>query len=147
MRITAATFFSDNTRYKVEYDETDETNHKLVLKKVETPTPGHTHSYNEKTWKMDATYHWHECTASDCTDKPGSIKDKAEHVYENATDTTCKVCGYKRTVTTDPILVTKITLSPASQKLKVGQTQAMTVVIEPQTATKSVFYGNGKYNR
>ena len=38
--------------------------------------------------------------------------------------------------TTPPILVTKITLSPASPKLKVGQTQAMTVVIEPQTATK-----------
>ena len=37
--------------------------------------------------------------------------------------------------TTKPIPVTKITLSPASPKLKVGQTQAMTVVIEPQTAT------------
>ena len=89
-------FSSDNTQYVVKYDKP---NSQLVLAKVETPTPDHAHSYNEKTWKMDATYHWHECTASDCTDKPGSIKDRAEHVYENASDTTCKVCGYVRTVT------------------------------------------------
>ena len=128
-------FFSDDTQYKVEYDKTDEANHKLVLKMVKTPTPGHTHSYNEKTWKMDGTYHWHECTASDCTDKPGSIKDKAEHVYENATDTTCKVCGYKRTVTTDPILVTKITLNTTTAALKVGETTTLTATVKPDNAT------------
>lgn len=37
--------------------------------------------------------------------------------------------------TTENIPVTKITLSPASPVLTVGQTQAMTVVIEPRTAT------------
>ena len=124
-------FFSDDETREVKYE-----NSQLVLKKKATQPSEHTHSYNENTWGKSATHHWHECTASDCTDKIGSIKDKAEHVYENNTDTTCNVCGYVRTVTTDPILVTKITLSPASPKLKVGQTQAMTVVIEPQTATK-----------
>ena len=124
-------FFSDDETREVKYE-----NKQLVLKKKATQPSEHTHSYNENTWGKNATHHWHECTASDCTDKTGSIKDKAEHVYENNTDTTCNVCGYVRTVTTDPILVTKITLSPASPKLKVGQTQAMTVVIEPQTATK-----------
>lgn len=124
-------FFSDDETREVKYE-----NSQLVLKKKATQPSEHTHSYNENTWGKNATHHWHECTASDCTDKTGSIKDKAEHVYENNTDTTCNVCGYVRTVTTDPILVTKITLSPASPKLKVGQTQAMTVVIEPQTATK-----------
>ena len=124
-------FSSDDETREVKYE-----NKQLVLKKKATQPSEHTHSYNENTWGKNATHHWHECTASDCTDKTGSIKDKAEHVYENNTDTTCNVCGYVRTVTTDPILVTKITLSPASPKLKVGQTQAMTVVIEPQTATK-----------
>ena len=124
-------FSSDDKMREVKYE-----NKQLVLKKKATQPSEHTHSYNENTWGKNATHHWHECTASDCTDKTGSIKDKAEHVYENNTDTTCNVCGYVRTVTTDPILVTKITLSPASPKLKVGQTQAMTVVIEPQTATK-----------
>ena len=124
-------FSSDDETREVKYE-----NKQLVLKNKETQPSEHTHSYNENTWGKNATHHWHECTASDCTDKTGSIKDKAEHVYENNTDTTCNVCGYVRTVTTDPILVTKITLSPASPKLKVGQTQAMTVVIEPQTATK-----------
>ena len=124
-------FSSDDETREVKYE-----NKQLVLKKKATQPSEHTHSYNENTWGKNATHHWYECTASDCTDKTGSIKDKAEHVYENNTDTTCNVCGYVRTVTTDPILVTKITLSPASPKLKVGQTQAMTVVIEPQTATK-----------
>ena len=124
-------FSSDDETREVKYE-----NKQLVLKKKATQPSEHTHSYNENTWGKNATHHWHECTASDCTDKTGSIKDKAEHVYENNTHTTCNVCGYVRTVTTDPILVTKITLSPASPKLKVGQTQAMTVVIEPQTATK-----------
>ena len=124
-------FSSDDETREVKYE-----NKQLVLKKKATQPSEHTHSYNENTWGKNATHHWHECTASDCTDKTGSIKDKAEHVYENNTDTTCNVCGYVRTVTTNPILVTKITLSPASPKLKVGQTQAMTVVIEPQTATK-----------
>ena len=37
-------FFSDNTQYKVEYDKTDETNHKLVLaKKSGGTTAGHKH--------------------------------------------------------------------------------------------------------
>ena len=124
-------FSSDDETREVKYE-----NKQPVLKKQATQPSAHPHSYNANTWGKNATHHWHECTASDCTDKTGSIKDKAEHVYENNTDTTCNVCGYVRTVTTDPILVTKITLSPASPKLKVGQTQAMTVVIEPQTATK-----------
>ncbi|WP_287683415.1 X2-like carbohydrate binding domain-containing protein, partial [Bacteroides sp.] len=34
-----------------------------------------------------------------CTDKAGSVKDKAGHVYDDAADTTCNVCGYIRTVT------------------------------------------------
>mgnify|MGYP002569793182 CR=1 FL=1 len=96
--------------------------------------PAHEHSYGD--WSKDGTNHWHECTDADCPEQSESIKDKAAHIYDDDADTTCNVCGYVRTVTTDPILVTKITLSPARPKLKVGQTQAMTVVIEPQTATK-----------
>ena len=42
-------------------------------------------------WKTDQTNHWHECA---CGDKA----DRANHVYDNATDTTCNICGYKRTV-------------------------------------------------
>ena len=57
----------------------------------------HTHTYG--AWSNDDTDHWQECTDASCTDKAGSIKDKAGHVYDDATDTTCNVCGYVRTVT------------------------------------------------
>ena len=57
----------------------------------------HTHTYG--AWSSDDTDHWHECTDAACTDKAGSIKDKAAHVYDDDADTTCNVCGYVRTVT------------------------------------------------
>lgn len=57
----------------------------------------HTHTYG--AWSNDDADHWHECTDASCTDKAGSVKDKAGHVYDDAADTTCNVCGYIRTVT------------------------------------------------
>ena len=60
--------------------------------KTTTFTVTVTHS-NETEWSQDETYHWHACSA--CGDKT----DYAEHVYDNACDTTCNVCGYTRTIT------------------------------------------------
>ena len=57
----------------------------------------HTHTYG--AWSNDDADHWQECTDASCTDKAGSVKDKAGHVYDDAADTTCNVCGYVRTVT------------------------------------------------
>ena len=59
----------------------------------------HTHAY-DGTWKRDESKHWHECTNSACPDKLGSVTDSAAHVYYNDADTTCKICGYVRTVHT-----------------------------------------------
>lgn len=59
----------------------------------------HTHAY-DGTWKQDESKHWHECTNSACPDKPGSVTDSAAHAYYNDADTTCKICGYVRTVHT-----------------------------------------------
>ena len=59
----------------------------------------HTHAYYG-TWKKDESKHWHECTNAACPDKPGSVMDSAPHAYYNAADTTCKICGYVRTVHT-----------------------------------------------
>lgn len=66
------------------------------VRTVTPPAPVHTHTYG--AWSNDDTDHWHECTDAACTDKAGSIKDKAAHVYDDV-DTTCNVCGYIRTVT------------------------------------------------
>ena len=67
------------------------------VRTVTPPAPVHTHTYG--AWSSDDADHWHECTDASCTDKAGSVKDKAGHVYDDAADTTCNVCGYVRTVT------------------------------------------------
>ena len=67
------------------------------VRTVTPPAPVHTHTYG--AWSNDDTDHWQECTDASCTDKAGSIKDKAGHVYDDAADTTCNVCGYVRKVT------------------------------------------------
>ena len=59
--------------------------------------PVHEHTYSN--WSKDDTNHWHECTDDGCPEKPESVKNKAAHVYTDDTDTTCDVCGYKRTIT------------------------------------------------
>lgn len=58
----------------------------------------HEHSYGD-TYGYDANSHWYYCDV--CRHK----KDVAEHVYANAYDLTCEICGYERTIE-----VTSITL-------------------------------------
>ena len=77
-------------------DDTDTTCNVCGYERTVTP-PTHEHSYGD--WSKDGTSHWHECTDDDCPDRNESIKDKAAHVYDDDTDTTCNVCGYERTVT------------------------------------------------
>ena len=52
----------------------------------------HEHEY-DTAWQSDETSHWHVCTGKDCAE----IADKADHVYDNACDATCNVCGATRT--------------------------------------------------
>ena len=77
-------------------DDADTTCNVCDYVRTVTP-PAHEHTYGD--WSKDETNHWHECTEADCTDKPGSIKDKATHNYDDDADTTCNTCGYERTVT------------------------------------------------
>ena len=87
--------------YRVSYK--DDKNHRynipaeIRINEGTGPVPSHTHTYG--AWVSDDTNHWHECTDASCTDKAGSIKDKAVHVYDNDADTTCNICGYVRTIT------------------------------------------------
>ncbi len=64
---------------------------------IEATYKPHSHTYGG--WSKDSANHWHECTdPASCTDRAGSVKDKASHVYSDAADATCNVCGYVRTV-------------------------------------------------
>ena len=127
----AAKFKIDETGYEVSVDPKD--NKQLVLKMKDIQPPTHSHTYDN--WSKDDTHHWHECTARVCTDRPGSIKDRAEHVYDSGADANCNVCGYVRTVTTDPVHVTKITLDPTTATLKVGETTTLNATVKPDNAT------------
>lgn len=53
----------------------------------------HEHTFATE-WSQDGENHWHVCTGKDCDE----VKDKAAHVYYNACDTTCNICGATRTV-------------------------------------------------
>ena len=44
-------------------------------------------------WLSDATHHWHACENEKCED----AGDKAEHVFANACDADCDICGATRT--------------------------------------------------
>ena len=88
---TTATEFSDGSDVAAAY-VCDVCGYERIV----TP-PSHEHSYDN--WSKDGTSHWHECTDDGCPEKPESVKNKAAHVYTDDTDTTCDVCGYKRTIT------------------------------------------------
>lgn len=47
----------------------------------------HTHQY-QKTWSTDEDGHWYACTGCEVQ------KDFGEHVYDDACDADCNVCGY-----------------------------------------------------
>ena len=58
-----------------------------------TPDTHTTHTAGAD-WQKDATRHWHACTGNGCTEK----LDVADHVFDNACDIDCNVCGATRTI-------------------------------------------------
>ena len=117
---------------------------------IEATYKPHSHTYGD--WSKDDKNHWHECTdPASCTDNEGSVKDKAGHIYDNAADTTCNVCGYVRTVTSQtpttpsaptnpedseptPIKVTKVTVKGESKKIAAGKKLKLTCTAAPVNA-------------
>lgn len=60
--------------------------------------PVHTHTYGK--WSYDNIGHWQECTDPLCPNKAYTIKYQGYHQFSTSRDTTCNVCGYKRTLPT-----------------------------------------------
>lgn len=60
--------------------------------------PVHTHTYGK--WSYDNVGHWQECTDPLCPNKAYTIKYQGYHQFSTSRDTTCNVCGYKRTLPT-----------------------------------------------
>lgn len=55
---------------------------------IMTPKLGHVHDY-DSSWSFDEDGHWYACDG--CDDK----KDQDEHVFDDACDPDCNVCGYE----------------------------------------------------
>ena len=106
----------------------------IVLKVKGDGGETHTHTY-DGTWKYDGTNHWQECTDEDCPDREGSVRGKTAHVYDNDTDTICNVCGYVRTVTTEPVPVSGVALNKTSTSISVGNSEKLTATVKPENAT------------
>lgn len=60
--------------------------------------PVHTHTYGK--WSYDNIGHWQECTDPACPNKAYTIKYQDYHQFSTSRDTTCNICGYKRTLPT-----------------------------------------------
>ena len=106
---------------------------------MKAPTAKLTYSNNwpsevKKAQESDITY-W-EYVNGNCSVMSGAPKNIGKYKAEITVGGKTASVEYEIIAgTTEKIPVTKITLSPASPVLTVGQTQAMTVVIEPRTAT------------
>lgn len=64
-------------------------------------TDKHEHTFSD-TWSTDAANHWYAATCEHEDEK----KDYGAHVYTDDEDTTCNVCGYERTIETNPVVET-----------------------------------------
>ena len=71
----------------------DEYGHEEIMDKDSLVIPELGHAY-ETSYIHDETNHWHKC--KNCT----ATTTAEAHIYDNATDTTCNICGYTRTITT-----------------------------------------------
>lgn len=80
-------------------------------------------------WSKDATHHWHACIGEECVE----VADKAEHVWDNACDTSCNTCGQTRT-TEHVWNAGEITTKPTQAKDGV-KTYTCTVCSETKTET------------
>ena len=93
------------------------------------------HAYGT-AWVSDGSSHWHTCTVCE------AIADKASHVYDNDTDTTCNVCGYVRQI--DPAEFT-ITFNAAGGTTPASQTTAGGKLTSLPTSTRSGYTLLGWY--
>ena len=89
----------------------------IIKAKCKLNVTHHTHHYGD--WLHDEAYHWHECTDHDCPEPEESVKDKAEHTFDdNAKDNDCNTCGYVRPLYTVTTVNATAKLESETEELK-----------------------------
>jgi len=94
------------------------------------PNTGHSHDYGTE-WKTNGTHHWHECKNADCDAKE---KDKAQHADHDG-DGKCDTCEYAMSDDSQTGAIESITLNKTTLPLDIGESETLTVIYNPTTAT------------
>lgn len=93
---------------------------------IRTVTPvEHTHRWST-VWAYNETHHWHECSAAGCPITNNSAKaEYGAHVYDDAKDTTCNICGYNINQTDASYIAISSsangTITPSTRNAKPGE--------------------------
>ena len=118
----------------------------IIKAKCKLNVTHHTHHYGD--WLHDEAYHWHECTDHDCPEPEESVKDKAEHTFDdNAKDKDCNTCGYVRPLYTVTTVNATAKLESEAEELKAPVAAGTEVILTAGNAPEGKTFAGWKlYN-
>ena len=118
----------------------------IIKAKCKLNVTHHTHHYGD--WLHDEAYHWHECTDHDCPEPEESVKDKAEHTFDdNAKDNDCNTCGYVRPLYTVTTVNATAKLESEAEELKAPVAAGTEVTLTAADASEGKTFAGWKlYN-
>ena len=118
----------------------------IIKAKCKLNVTHHTHHYGD--WLHDEAYHWHECTDHDCPEPEESVKDKAEHTFDdNAKDNDCNTCGYVCPLYTVTTVNATAKLESEAEELKAPVAAGTEVILTAGNAPEGKTFAGWKlYN-
>ena len=115
----------------------------IIKAKCKLNVTHHTHHYGD--WLHDEAYHWHECTDHDCPEPEESVKDKAEHTFDdNAKDKDCNTCGYVRPLYTVTTVNATAKLESEAEELKAPVAAGTEVTLTAADASEGKTFAGWK---
>ena len=115
----------------------------IIKAKCKLNVTHHTHHYGD--WLHDEAYHWHECTDHDCPEPEESVKDKAEHTFDdNAKDKDCNTCGYVRPLYTVTTVNAAAKLESEAEELKAPVAAGTEVILTAGNAPEGKTFAGWK---
>ena len=115
----------------------------IIKAKCKLNVTHHTHHYGD--WLHDEAYHWHECTDHDCPEPEESVKDKAEHTFDdNAKDNDCNTCGYVRPLYTVTTVNATAKLESETEELKAPVAAGTEVILTAGNAPEGKTFAGWK---
>ena len=115
----------------------------IIKAKCKLNVTHHTHHYGD--WLHDEAYHWHECTDHDCPEPEESVKDKAEHTFDdNAKDNDCNTCGYVRPLYTVTTVNATAKLESETEELKAPVAAGTEVTLTAADASEGKTFAGWK---